>query len=216
MIPALETLNLFDEGLTTTDLMTLVRQDLEPTGRDLVILDGRSDDKFSQKVRNLKSHNTLDRKGLAVFRDGRFHITLAGREYIRDHKAVFEAVTKQGFTISDRKQLAENDYASLLIEEGAAVRLPKKVFERSQKLTEYARAAYANSEGQILCAGCGFEGGARYGTGGLGLIEMHHVKPLYLSDGQTEKKQLHEALAGIVPLCPNCHRMVHRDVEILM
>jgi len=29
VIPALEILNLFDEGLATTELMTLIRQDLE-------------------------------------------------------------------------------------------------------------------------------------------------------------------------------------------
>jgi predicted HNH restriction endonuclease len=216
VIPALEILNLFDEGLATTELMTLLRQDLEPTGRDLDILDGRSDDRFSQKVRNLKSHDTLERKGLAVFNDGRFQITLAGREYIRDHKTVFETVSKQGFAKSDRKRLAEDDYDSLLVEEGAAMRLPKKVYERSRKLTEFAREAFADSQGRIICTGCGFEGSAHYGVGGLGLIELHHLRPLHLRQGRSEKMQLHEALEGLAPLCPNCHRMVHRDAEILM
>ena len=43
---------------TTSELIHLLRNLLHPTGEDLVILQGRNDDKFSQKVRNLKAHNT--------------------------------------------------------------------------------------------------------------------------------------------------------------
>ncbi len=32
---------------------------MEPSGEDLQILQDRNDDKFSQKVRNIKSHDTL-------------------------------------------------------------------------------------------------------------------------------------------------------------
>lgn len=32
---------------------------MNPSGEDCKILSGRGDDKFSQKVRNLKSHNSL-------------------------------------------------------------------------------------------------------------------------------------------------------------
>ncbi len=32
---------------------------MKPTGQDLEILNNRNDDKFSQKVRNIKSHDTI-------------------------------------------------------------------------------------------------------------------------------------------------------------
>ena len=38
------------------------RKIMKPSGEDLEILDNRCDDKFSQKVRNIKSHNTLAEK----------------------------------------------------------------------------------------------------------------------------------------------------------
>lgn len=46
-------------GIRTSELISSARQIMNPTGEDCKILAGRQDDKFSQKVRNLKSHNTL-------------------------------------------------------------------------------------------------------------------------------------------------------------
>ncbi|WP_181881903.1 hypothetical protein [Helicobacter sp. MIT 14-3879] len=39
---------------------------MNPDGEDLAILKDRNDDKFSQKVRNLKSHNTLQNKVITI------------------------------------------------------------------------------------------------------------------------------------------------------
>lgn len=46
-------------GIRTSVLIDMVRARMHPTGEDLEILDNRSDDKFSQKVRNLKSHRSI-------------------------------------------------------------------------------------------------------------------------------------------------------------
>ncbi len=46
-------------GIHTTDLISAVRSIMKPSGEDLEILDNRNDDKFSQKVRNIKSHDTI-------------------------------------------------------------------------------------------------------------------------------------------------------------
>jgi hypothetical protein len=43
--------------LTTSKLIYLLEHYFLPGGEDAEILEGRSDSKFSQKVRNLKSHN---------------------------------------------------------------------------------------------------------------------------------------------------------------
>ena len=47
-------------GIRTSELIDRVREKMRPTGEDLEILDNRNDDKFSQKVRNLKSHRSLE------------------------------------------------------------------------------------------------------------------------------------------------------------
>lgn len=46
-------------GIRTSGLIDACRARMRPDGEDLDILDDRNDDKFSQKVRNLKSHDTL-------------------------------------------------------------------------------------------------------------------------------------------------------------
>ena len=83
-----------EAGLTMAELDRLLREVLHPTGRDLAWLEGRFDDRFSQKVRNLRCHRTMEKVGLAVFqgqgRDGRFLITDAGRDYLRGPRARFD------------------------------------------------------------------------------------------------------------------------------
>ena len=46
-------------GIHTSELIDAVRQQMRPDGEDCEILSDRNDDKFSQKVRNLKSHGSI-------------------------------------------------------------------------------------------------------------------------------------------------------------
>ena len=72
------------QGIETKDLLLELRELMKPDGQDLEMLNGRNDDKFSQKVRNLKSHNTLEKKGFVKFLDNRFYITDKGIEYLEN------------------------------------------------------------------------------------------------------------------------------------
>ena len=88
IIPALNAMNASPNGtITTTDLITVLTNSMSPTGEDLNILENRNDTKFSQKVRNLKSHNTMI--GLAIHtpsatqrESGTFTITTDGQAYL--------------------------------------------------------------------------------------------------------------------------------------
>ena len=46
-------------GIRTSELIWEARRIMKPSGEDLEILDNRKDDKFSQKVRNIKSHDSI-------------------------------------------------------------------------------------------------------------------------------------------------------------
>ena len=46
-------------GIRTSEMISEARRIMEPSGEDLQILQDRNDDKFSQKVRNIKRHDTL-------------------------------------------------------------------------------------------------------------------------------------------------------------
>lgn len=88
IIPTLEFLDAAENGeMQTTDLIRALEMMFDPEGEDRDILEGRSDTKFSQKVRNLKSHRTLEKAGLAVSIYRGFRITPAGRKLIKSLKS---------------------------------------------------------------------------------------------------------------------------------
>ena len=80
IVPALKLIAEQTKGLTTTELIKLLRQELKPTGRDIEILNGRNDDVFSQKVRNLISHKSIE-KYIEVI-DGKMQINDNGLSYL--------------------------------------------------------------------------------------------------------------------------------------
>jgi hypothetical protein len=88
IVPALKVMNTSVGGtITTTDLIDELTKIMKPTGEDLDILKNRNDTKFSQKVRNLKSHNTM--KDLTTYtpppskgESGTFTINNKGKAYL--------------------------------------------------------------------------------------------------------------------------------------
>ena len=46
-------------GIRTSEMIDEARRIMKPSGEDKEILDNRNDDKFSQTVRNIKSHDSI-------------------------------------------------------------------------------------------------------------------------------------------------------------
>ena len=61
----------------------------------------------------------------------------------------------------------------------------------------------------VECAICGFNFQKTYGDLGRGFIEVHHLKPL----GETEEEAEVNPVTDLIPLCANCHRMIHRGKD---
>ena len=93
--------------LIQKNLILSLRHDMQPNGEDLEILKNRSDDKFSQKVRNLKSHRTLENEGYADFIVDKFYITQAGLDFLSDlnQNDFFSILKKQNTTLSKRRNI---------------------------------------------------------------------------------------------------------------
>jgi predicted HNH restriction endonuclease len=211
VLPAAEIIAAHPDGIDTSGLLTLLRRQLKPTGDDLEILAGRGDDKFSQKVRNLKSHDTLERRGLATFVNGQYHITQAGKILASENGEVFRSLRDQGFVESQRQEALDRNFENILIEEGELTVTNRSIARRSALLRRAAIKRFADQNGSIACAGCNFRAEAAYGANARGMIEIHHTQPLYLRTGVGVRTSIAEALALVVPLCPNCHRVVHMD-----
>jgi len=56
------------------------------------------------------------------------------------------------------------------------------------------------------CAVCGFNFEERYGTLGKEFIHVHHITPV----AQMGPGYVVKPLEDLVPVCPNCHSMLHR------
>ncbi len=89
-------------------------------------------------------------------------------------------------------------------EGGTRVRLSKKA-ERDPRLRADAIKIHGTS-----CKACGDSFGERYGDWGEVFIEVHHLVPLSEGERHTDPEK------DLVPLCSNCHRMVHLKPSITL
>lgn len=65
----------------------------------------------------------------------------------------------------------------------------------------------------LTCQVCGFNFEEVYGERGADFIEIHHRKPIATFEGEA---QLVDPETDLVPLCSNCHRMIHRRVDAVL
>lgn len=85
--------------------------------------------------------------------------------------------------------------------EGASVSVSINTYERSAA----ARAACIAHHGH-QCAVCGFDFGQVFGQIGDGYIHVHHIVPLSEVNAEYEV----DPITDLVPICSNCHAMIHR------
>ena len=101
-----------------------------------------------------------------------------------------------------------SDVAELDISDREALKSLREhmVRERSSKLIR----AFKKSLVKFECVACGFDFQRFYGELGRNFIEAHHQKPIAMMAEGGETR-----LSDLVPLCSNCHRMVHRHLPII-
>jgi len=216
VIPALRFIDQHPEGASTEALIKELSVVLSPEGKDAEILANRNDTYFSQKVRNLKSHDTLERKNLATYQDGLWFITEKGREYMNSGVGeVAEALRQQGYDEKIRDQEYNDDYKSIVVEEGFLSERNTKFRSRSRSLTRLAKDHFAKA-GFIPCDACEFDFLRFYGERGRDYIEIHHTRPIHQYEESGERLSLKDALDKLAPLCSNCHRMIHRQRDNIL
>lgn len=85
--------------------------------------------------------------------------------------------------------------------EGALTRVVVNKYERSPA-NRAACLAYHGTR----CKGCGFDFEVAYGEIGTGFIEVHHTVPV----SEMGAGYVVDPIKELVPLCSNCHSIVHR------
>lgn len=99
----------------------------------------------------------------------------------------------------------EIDRDTFIYAEGKPVVQTRVLRQRSSKLVNEAKARYYEVHGELRCQVCDMNFEEVYGSLGEGYIEAHHPEPVSEMDGEQFVD-----VDGIVLLCANCHRMVHR------
>ena len=88
--------------------------------------------------------------------------------------------------------------------EGTKYQITVNAYERNEK----ARQECINYHGAV-CVICEFDFEKVYGEIGKGFIHVHHIVPLHT----TGKDYAVDSKKDLIPVCPNCHAMLHRKVD---
>jgi len=216
-----------DVNVTMSDLIRELTYLFNPDGEDAEILDGRSDTKFSQKVRNLKSHRETN--GMATYtfiQDEIYSLTEAGRTYLNENKTAINYLFTNNFTFNDVATFSDAISAAdssmsvpffikedNIVTEGNAEEKKVKVKTRSPELRDAAIKYYTEKMGALKCYICDFSFEEKYGEHGKGYIEIHHERPVCNYDDKGFSEFLKDAVLFVKPLCSNCHRMIHRNTK---
>ena len=101
---------------------------------------------------------------------------------------------------NDNYDVQSNIFESL--HEGNINKKYVTTYERNPVLRRQAIAIHGTT-----CAACGFNFGSTYGSIGEGYIHIHHKVPV----SQLGTSTLVDPEIDLVPLCANCHAMIHRE-----
>jgi predicted HNH restriction endonuclease len=218
-----------NKSITTTELIKQLEAILMPSDEDLQKNPSRKDTKFSQKVRNLKSHDTFEKYGnLAEYDEtkGAFTITTEGTSLLNENLDFLKSVLSNDFQWDDTKKVLDDFSQSvkekrpivyideaIFIREGYKKQVNTTVYERSKKLRDAAFRYYMDGNGHIYCHICNFDFKLFYGDIGEGFIELHHTKPVYMYEDEDITQKIMDAIRNLIPVCSNCHRMIHRKAK---
>lgn len=103
-------------------------------------------------------------------------------------------------------QIAEEVDNNEILIEGTSKTISVNVYERNL----VARAKCVSHYG-YKCVVCSFDFEEFYGSLGQSFIHVHHIVPLSEIDREYEL----DPVKDLVPICPNCHAMIHRTRPIL-
>lgn len=85
--------------------------------------------------------------------------------------------------------------------EGAVKRVVVNQYERNPIARQKCIEHYG-----LTCQICGVDFEKRYGSLGKGFIHVHHLRPI----SDVNKQYVIDYTKDLIPVCPNCHAMLHR------
>ncbi|MDF2545771.1 MAG: hypothetical protein K0R93_669 [Anaerosolibacter sp.] len=124
-------------------------------------------------------------------------------EKVNPHDITFTVQFINPTAIYEDIQTEKDDTLTSRVEGGVKTYFVKK-YERDTKNREKAIAIHGT-----VCKACGFDFEKIYGEHGRGYIEIHHKTPL----STLEEEIKIDPETDLIPVCSNCHRMIHRNKD---
>lgn len=225
VLPSLYFMYMKENGrITTSELIDLLTSLFHPVGLDAQILEGRADTRFSQKVRNLKSHSTFQRYGYADNTIDGFQITPLGKQFVNAKiemiKYLFASGDMDFIDISSTcDDILNSDtdreifpLTETVVEGRKSTQREIIIYERSAQLRQVAKQHFLSTDGLLYCDCCHYEYTHFHNEPfNQSCIEIHHKKPLYLYQDSDIERTFQQALDNLMPVCPNCHRLIHKN-----
>ena len=174
---------------------------------------------FEQQIRNLTSHHKFEKLGVADAVDGGFRLRETAAKLIETSPEWFFEYLSSGLradVIRREIESVDSGRRRLSLDERVNEGEKKTVESvmrrsRSSKLRDAAIEKFSK-DGVIACCCCGMTFEGVYGEAfGRDCIEIHHKKPLSMYDDADLGLEIREALKNVIPVCPNCHRVIHRN-----
>lgn len=92
--------------------------------------------------------------------------------------------------------------------DGASALVTREVKIRCDALRQAAKVLFRGPDGLIRCKICDWHKPA-HGMISGDIVELHHLDPISEAPDEGRIVTVADAVTLFVPLCPNCHRMIH-------
>lgn len=123
-------------------------------------------------------------------------------------KPIQEAITILDTEIIERNStIPEEIPSNYNLNEGAKKLITVNSFERNRVAREICIKIHG-----IKCKVCNFDFEEVYGELGKGYIQVHHIIPI----SQINKAYKVDPETDLIPICPNCHAMIHRTQDSIL
>ena len=120
-------------------------------------------------------------------------------------KKFLHCLRKKGQILPSFEQYDPNEVENdKVFQEGSTKKISVNAYERNSTARNKAIEAYGNT---YNCDVCGFNFERVYGSIGRNFIHVHHKIPLH----KIRKNYKVNPEKDLVPICPNCHAMLHRN-----
>ena len=146
------------------------------------------------------SDANIDGDGVGPARIGGFVTKLDLKSLIKVGKNWYSSDNVISNTITEEVETPEQYF------EGASQKVSVNTYERNAE----ARAKCIEHYGYV-CAVCSFDFQKFYGPIGKNYIHVHHIVPL----SEINKKYKLDPLKDLIPVCPNCHAIIHKTQPVL-